>query len=487
VKLSENPIFLTHKRLVHRGGVLAAVVIATLIGFSLLLGLFSSLSELHQSRWGFRSPAETGKIFYGWVIGVEIFMLVLLGANRVTRALQEDRKAGLWDSNRLTPLKPEQIVAGYWLAPALREFYMAVVLAGFGLLVVLFSHLPITLWLGTQTLIFSTALFCGLLGFLFGMAAQKSSGALIFLAMFFFIPFSFVAPSRVLTNFLFPIYGIGNLFQIGEVERDWARMPELFGQPMPAILISLGLQAIIGWFIWRVLVRKTANPFQPLLLRWEAISIFSIMVFAQHALIWKVRTDWFRADVSEQLLAITHGGTLLIGLALLLLASRPPEQIRVEAMRLGLKSISDIFQRSSVSLALALGGVAAVAMTVQFSMHLLENFSGLIVTVVNLLMIFLTFTLLLEFCRLRHQRRALGFVALWLFVLVVVPLILGAVFASEETAQVCLLAPGFLALTSVSAEKLPALHLANLVHFAVVVFLFIDWRRQWKKLLARAA
>jgi hypothetical protein len=138
-------------------------------------------------------------------------------------------------------------------------------------------------------------------------------------------------------------------------------------------------------------------------------------------------------------------------------------------MRLGLKSISDIFQRSSVSLALALGGVAAVAMTVQFSMHLPENFSGLIVTVVNLLMIFLTFTLLLEFCRLRHQRRALGFVALWLFVLVVVPLILGAVFASEEAAQVCLLAPGFLALTS------------------VVVFLFIDWRRQWKKLLARAA
>ena len=293
MKLSENPIFLTHKRLVHRGGVLAAVVIATLIGFSLLLGQISSLSELHQSHWGFRSPAQIGKNFYGWVIGVEIFMLVLLGANRVTRALQEDRKAGLWDSNRLTPLKPEQIVAGYWLAPALREFYMAAVLAGFGLLVVLFSHLPITLWLGTQTLIFSTALFCGLLGILFGMAAQKSSGALVFLAMFFFIPFSFVAPSRVLTNFLFPIYGMGNLFQASDGDRNWSHNPELFGLPMPAILISLGLQAIIGWFIWRVLVRKTANPFQPLLLRWEAISIFSIMVFAQHALIWN---SWANAN-----------------------------------------------------------------------------------------------------------------------------------------------------------------------------------------------
>ena len=121
MKLSENPIFITHKRLVHRGGVLAAVLIAGLIGFSLLLGLLNSLSEIKLHGWGFRSPAETGKNIYGWVIGVEILILVMLGVNRVTRALQEDRKAGLWDSNRLTPLKPGQIITGYWIAPGLRE------------------------------------------------------------------------------------------------------------------------------------------------------------------------------------------------------------------------------------------------------------------------------------------------------------------------------------------------------------------------------
>jgi len=494
VKLSENPIFITHKRLVHRGGVLAAVLIAGLIGFSLLLGLLNSLSEIKLSGqlhgWGFRSPAETGKNIYGWVIGVEILVLVMLGVNRVTRALQEDRKAGLWDSNRLTPLKPGQIITGYWFAPGLREGYMAAVLAGFGLLVVLFSQLPVTLWLGTQTLIWSTALFCGLLGILFGMAAQKSSGAVIFLAMLMFCPFSFIAPSRMLTNFLFPIYGIANLFQTGDGNRDWTRMPEIFGLPVPPILISLALQAILGLFVWRTLVRKTANPFQPLLLRWEAVALFSMLVGSQHALLWDAWHGKFTAPSEpwrgRELLPIVHGGTLIIGLILLVLASPQPEHVRVESMRLGFKNLGAVFSRSAVSLALSLAGVAGLALLAQFAWGLAASWQAYLVAVLNLAEFLLIFALLLEFCRLRHRRRALGFVALWLFVLCAVPLILAAVFSNEMIARVSLLAPGFMALTN-GAESWPQLFLALLAHFCVVVILFFGWRRQWKKLLAHTA
>lgn len=482
MKLSENPIFLTHKRLVHHSGVLAAVLIAALVGGSLLIGLMNSLSN--QFLGYHRSPEEIGKGYYAWIVGIEILVLVVGGFSRVARAIQEDRKAGLWDSNRLTPMKPGQIVAGYWLAPALREVYMALVLAAVGLLMVLVSHLPITLWLGTQTLILSTALFCGLLGMLLGMAIQQSSGILIFLVMIFFYPIAYIAPGRILSNFLLPIYGITNFFAINE--RDWNRTPELFGLPVPALLFSLAMQAIIGWFIWRVLVRKTANPFQPLLLRWEAVFIFSLLIFAQHALIWGGWNDPNYGSRNEQLLAITHGGTLLVGLALLMLASRPPEQVRVEAMRLGLKNIGQIFSRSSVSLALALGGISAVAMTLQFSTYIVSALGVLLAVAVNLLVIFLAFALLLEFCRLRHQRRALGFVALWLFVLVAVPLILAGVFQNEETARTCLLAPGFIALAQSTADRdLPALHVINLAHLGIVLLLFFNWRAQWKKLLSR--
>src|ERR1017187_6315165 len=97
VKLSENPIFLTHKRLVHRSGVLAAVLIAALIGLCLLLGLAESMRE--EVRFNnFSSQAEAGKTFYGWTMGVEILVLIIGGFSRISRALADDRKAGLWGS-----------------------------------------------------------------------------------------------------------------------------------------------------------------------------------------------------------------------------------------------------------------------------------------------------------------------------------------------------------------------------------------------------
>src|SRR5471032_2130954 len=114
VKLSENPIFITQKRLTHRTGVLAPILISALIGLSLLSGLIAYLAD--PGDFNFRSPQEAGKMFYGWVIG---------GFSKISRTLAEERKAGLWDSNCLTPLKPAQIVSGYWLGSPLREFYMA--------------------------------------------------------------------------------------------------------------------------------------------------------------------------------------------------------------------------------------------------------------------------------------------------------------------------------------------------------------------------
>ena len=499
MKLFENPIFLTHKRLVHRNGVLAAILIAALIGFSLLAGLISYLAD--PGDFHFSSPQQAGKTFYGWVVGVEIFVLVIGGFSRVARALADDRKAGLWDSNRLTPLKPSQLVIGYWLGPALREFYMATVLAGFGLVIVLAGHLPVTLWLGTQILIASTALFFGLLGILAGMAFQRSQGVLIFLGFLFAYPFSFIAPSRMLTNFLLPIYGIGNQFSDRLVSdtyhsnMDWSGLPEIFGIPIYPIVLSLGLQLIIGAFVWRALVRKTANPFQPLLLRWEAVALFIVLLASQHALLWDLWRGQFPNVAKagnnnfdrESLLSVVHGGTMMIGILLLAFASPSPEHVRVESMRLGFKNLGAIFSRSAVSLALALAAVAGAALLTQVMFSLAGSFRIFCVTAINLLEIFLVFALVLEFCRLRHRRRALGFVALWLFVFCVIPLILAGVFTNAAVARVSLLSPGFVALADRSDPEWPLQFCTLLAHFGVIVLLFIAWLRQWKKLLEKAA
>src|ERR1700722_5437548 len=182
-------------------------MIAALIGLSLLAGLIAYLAD--PLNFNFRSLQEAGKVFYGWTIGVEILVLVIGGFNHISNVLVNEPKAGLWDSNRLTPLKPAQLVTGYWFGSALREFYMAVILAGIGLVIVLLGRLPITLWLGTQVLIFSTALFFGLLAVLIGLSLQKPQGGIIIIAIFFFLQMpSFAMPKFLLTNFLLPVYGV---------------------------------------------------------------------------------------------------------------------------------------------------------------------------------------------------------------------------------------------------------------------------------------
>lgn len=500
MKLSDNPIFLTQKRLVHRAGVLAAVLIAALIGASLMSGLIAYLTE--PQNFDFRSPQDAGRMFYGWVIGVEILVLVIGGFSRISNVLANERKAGLWDSNRLTPLQPWQLVTGYWFGPPLREFYMAVVLAGTGLVIVLLGRLSPALWFGTQLLIFSTALFFGLLAVLAGLVAQKPQNAFVFLLLFFFLQFpSFTMPKFLLTNFLLPIYGIVSLFRdSGGSGNDysfqgWNGLPEIFGLPIYPILLSLILQSAIGIFLWRAAMRKTANPFQPPLFRWEAVAMFAILIAAQHGLMWGLWRGQFPTPSSggigfyerDSLLSIVQGGTMLLGLVVLAFASPQPERVRVESLRLGFKNLGAIFPRSAVSLALILAAVAAAALLTQCVFSIAGSWKAFVVASGNLLNFFLIFVFLLEYCRLRFRRRALGFVALWLFVMCVLPFILAGVFTNAAIGKLSLLSPGVLALAKPDGDELNYLLGMVAAHFGIVILCFLAWQREWKRLLAKTA
>lgn len=492
--LADNPIFLTQKRLTHRTGVLAATLIAALVGLSLLSGLIAYLAD--PRGFNFHSPQEAGKLFYGWVIGVEILALVVGGFSKISRVLADDRKAGLWESNRLTPLKPREIIVGYWLGSALREFYMGAVLAGFGLVIVVLAKLPATLWLGTQVLILATALFFGLLALLAGMAFQRPQSGIILLLPYLFIQvFSIELSKFSLVNFVLPVYGIANLFSEGHnPQHDWSGWPELFGLPVPPIVLSLGLQFALGIFFWRAAVRKTANPFQPLLLRWEAVAIFSLLVVLQQALIWGIWHGGFgsapgahtyRYEVNgAPMLSIVHGGTILTGILILAFASPLPESVRVEALRTGMGNLRLVLSRSAAWLAIVLAGVAAVASASHFIFSFKVDGAAWALAAVNLFVFFLMFSLLLEFCRLRFKRRSLGFVALWLFVLCVLPFILAGVFSNEALAKLSFLAPGTVVLAAVKSSDLNYLAACTFAQLSVVALLFIAWQRQWKLLLA---
>lgn len=507
MSLSENPIFLTQKRLVHRGGVLAAILIAALIGCSLLAGLISYVANpIHFNSFG--TVLDAGETFYAWTIGVEILVLVIGSAARITTVLANERKAGLWESNRLTPLAPSRLIVGYWLGAPLREFYMGAVLAVIGLFVVFIGRLPVTFWLGTQALIFSTALVFGLFSVLIGLVFPRPQSGLIFVILLFFVQlFSGAAPKYFLTGFLLPTYGIVNLFIVSNPPTstvgqnqvvDWVGSPHIFGLAVYPIILTLILQAIVGIFLWRIAIRKTANPFQSPLPRWEASGIFAIFLFFQHGLAWDVWRGNFPNEAHDYsnmndmpFLSIVHAGTLFLTVVVLAMVSPMPESIRLKALRQGSKAPAAIFSQSSVSLAIVLTVVVAIILFSHFVFSFTGSWEMYFIAVLNLLAFSVIFSLLLEICRLHYRRRALGFLALWIFILCLLPYIIAGVFGDSTYAQFSLLSPGCIALSplDIHSESITDMNIPveiTLAHLCIAVLLFVVWMGEWKKLLARA-
>ncbi|MGA2870478.1 MAG: hypothetical protein ABSF34_15130, partial [Verrucomicrobiota bacterium] len=300
-------------------------------------------------------------------------------------------------------------------------------------------------------------------------------------------------------DFILPTYGIvtpilDDAFLLdGPPDiHSWGGTPHIFGLPVSPVVLSLGLQFIIGIFLWRAATRKTANPFQPLLLRWEAVAIFGILLVAQHGLVWELWQGKFPTTVSSAylddspVLSIAHCGIILLGIIILSFCSPQPETVRLKTLRQGIKNLKTIFPGSAVSLALILAAVAAVGLFSQFAFAFATSWEIYLVAVGNLLAVFLIFSLLFEFCRLRHKRRAFGFVALWLFVLCVLPFILAGVFSSSAFAKLSLLAPGVVALSG-NNDILDCLLGIVAAHLGIALLLFIAWQREWRQLLAKTS
>jgi hypothetical protein len=487
VTLFQNPVFVTQQRLLHRAGMLTGLLATGLIGLGLLGGLVCCLAAPDGFR--FPSAQDAGKTFYGWLLTIEMLVLVLGGFSRISRTLVEERKAGLWDSNRLTPLKPSQLVTGYWLGPALWMFCLGAVLALAGLAIAAIAGLPLAFWLKTQSLALSTALMSSLLAVLVGLVAERSqSGLLLLLLVPVLFSLSESHPPFMIMSYLLPIHAMADLFHAGgQSQWDWHGWPRVFGLPTPTVLCSLAVQTVAGLFLWRAAVRKTARPFEPLFQRRDAVGLFAFLTVAQHGLIWGI----WRGESGgtgavpnpESLLPMMHGSTLLLGMIVLAFASPRLDHMRVEAMRSRLVNTSWILSRSGVMTALALSAVAGLALLAHFAAA--QGLSGAqwqicLTGAGSLLAVFVAFSALLEICRLRFRRHALVFLALALFALSALPFALEGIFFSPELRGLSLLAPGVMALARPEAGELNTLTLTTVAHLAIAAGLILSWRLRWK-------
>ena len=470
MNLFANPIFITQKRLVHRAGVLAPVLIALLIGLSMLAAFINQCS-LHPDK-----RAEWGHDYYAWVLGIQAAVLVVGGFSRVSRTLVDERRAGLLDSNHLTPLSPAELVRGYWLGGMLRESYIAAVLMPIGLLMVLGAGLPVTLWLTTQALLITTALFFGLLAVLTGMVLKRAFGGGIGLLVFLLLGgplIAFAIRSTSLLSFLLPMYATLHLFGA----HDAKELPHLFGIAVPALVLTWALQLFMGVLCWRAAVRKMSDPTRPAFTRPVAVLVFSVLSLLQHGLIWSNR--WH----SE--IGAVHGAMLILGLAFVGALALKPDQARIMTLRLGQRGQEWTLWHSGPAVALMLAGVGSVTLATHFLSAGTADWLRWLLAVVNLLLGLLSFAALLELCRLQFRRKTTGVIALGVFVLYLLPFLLAIVFQCETIANFAIFATG---VTALSADKLPPVAIsATVTEVAVVAVLMAGWWNAWRKFLRPAA
>lgn len=492
MRLFENPIFITQRRLVHRAGVLPLLLGAVLIGVSMVAALYYHLAwdKWDNQSWH-PSASELGHEYYAWLLVLQAFALVVGGFSRISRTLVEERKAGLLDSNRLSPLKSSDLVLGYWLGSALREFYIAVALVPVGLAIVLIAKLPLELWLGTQLLLFSSGLFFGLLAVLAGMAMARAQGGVGMVAvLLLMVPITIGATRFALSNFLLPVYAAVHMFHpSGYNSERWASWVGFYGVTVPPLVYTLVMQAVFGCLAWRGAVRKFGNPNHPALLRSEVLVLYGLLVIFQYGLIW----EWRHSDTNVwhfgELCAV-HGCLLFLGAVLLTPQLLHPEEGRIVARQLGVRAYRWVLWESGPCTAIALAAIACAGLLTQYvnlpwSLPWHRGARYLMVAV-NAFIVLLTFALLLEICRLLFRRKAIGFFALALFVLYGLPFLLSLTFMSQTPMKFSIATPGVAAMAERNFDDLHYFWVATGVHLVIVAALAGEWASSWRRWLGHA-
>jgi hypothetical protein len=496
VTLFENPIFITQKRLVHRAGVMALLLGIVLIGLCMLCALYyhlisQRLNTASELQAWHETPGELGHDYYAWVLVIQGLVLIVGGFSRISRTLVEERKAGLLDSNRLTPLSGADLVMGYWLGSALREFYLAAALVPVGLGIILMTGLPLSFWIGTQLLLFSTALFFGMLAVLAGMAMPRAQGGIgIVVALLFLMPMSITAGSFSLTNFVAPVYATVQMFDPSPSRTDtssphWDLPAGLYGIGVPAPVYTLAVQIILGCLACRGAVRKFGNPNRPAFVRSEMLVLYGLLVFLQYGLVWGWRHSSGGYDRLATLCAL-HGCVLFLGVIMLTPQLLRPEEARIAAIQDRAGAFGRVLWESGPCTAIALTAIACAGLLTQYVS--LRSPDGLryLVVAVNTLVVFLTFSILLEVCRLLFRRKAISFFALALFVFYGLPFVLSLCFQSSKPMEFSILAPGVSALAGEDLTDFSSVRIVTIVHLVIVIALAGVWMFYWKRWLGRA-
>lgn len=349
-----NPIVRTYHRLDWRAGGFTSALSTAILGGTAVY------YQLAAKQMG---GLEDARPYYLWALIIQTAALSLGWLAKVSAAIGAERKEGILETNRLTPMPPDRLCLGYLLGPPGNIFYAYAVSVPFSFALSINAGFSFGFWLLTQSLVLATGFMGAIATLVGGAAAKTGGGGGLAVVLGIMAGAFFAAGPDALPNFMLPSYWAANL--LGDVlQRPLPVQPSLYGLEVPVSLLTVATMSCLAGFCWLVARRKFQEPGQVHLNGWQATAFFAILLLAQHGLIWHHAQGAWSGDNGSYLLSV-HIATLAFGFVLLYMRLDNWHELLVEMQYGRPIGFTAIWKHSGLWLALRLALVAVVAISTQ--------------------------------------------------------------------------------------------------------------------------
>ncbi|HSS95754.1 MAG TPA: ABC transporter permease [Terriglobales bacterium] len=262
-----------------------------------------------------RNPVEFWQLYYRTLMTGQLGILSFWVLFACAQSVSGERERKTWDFQRTTRLSPTELLIGKLLGEPILAYFIVLCCIPISVFAGLRGEIGFLHVVYAYTLVFSSALFVGLLGiWLSSMFESRSRGVGVIGALGLYALIS-IATSFSDTMFpgiaaLSPFTGLDNLLGYSKMG---PLAPTLFSLEIPWVAMSLLLYISFGsWFVVMILRNLKRDPDElRMLSRWQVVGCVAFLNFLAYGLLNPTHTS----DVS-----MTDLATLMVGLNTLILA-----------------------------------------------------------------------------------------------------------------------------------------------------------------------
>jgi hypothetical protein len=275
------------------------------------------------------SPEVVWRSFYWTLMYAQMGILTFWSLLSCALSISGERERGTWDFQRATRLSAGELLLGKLLGEPVLAYFVVLCCLPIVLLGCAAGHAGWRNVLSGYVLIFSAALFIGLVGlWLSSLFESRSRGVGLIGTFGIYAIFGY---ATLLSESAFPgaaafspVTGLTALFRADAP----LLISTLFGRPVPWLLLTLLLYATFGaWFALMILrtLKKDLDQAKPLS-RWQAVACAAFLGFSLYALFYPKSSDSLRGYEFASFMAVVNGVFLFaLGLAIV----TPHERLRV--------------------------------------------------------------------------------------------------------------------------------------------------------------